>query len=413
MTTDLDLALTPGHTLPEDHRDAALAGRVWRPELGGPSVVAIRHEGVFDITAAFPTMRDLCEAEHPAGLARAPRASSIGALAELLANTPPERARSDEALAARADRPAGDQGRRRHLRDLDARARDRGAGARRPRQAPARSAPRSCACSATTSPSSSRARRRPCALKSVLIAQGAVVAISRGRHRPGRRNLHQGAADVGGRHRADVGCIPARPGTIPSPRSCSWCSSNGAIVGATLGNDVNLRDFEGRSALLLSKAKDNNASCAIGPFVRLFDESFSLDDVRAHDVSLAVEGEDGFRLEGASLDAPRSAATPPTSSGQMIDAHHQYPDGVVLFLGTMFAPVEDRDAKGKGFTHKLGDIVTIASPQLGRLVNRMRHTGSMRALGFWGRGADAEFGKAGGDLRGYHHAYGTKPETRC
>jgi fumarylacetoacetate (FAA) hydrolase family protein len=158
-------------------------------------------------------------------------------------------------------------------------------------------------------------------------------------------------------------------------------ASTGRMVGATLGNDVNLRDFEGRSALLLSKAKDNNASCAIGPFLRLFDGGFSLDDVRRMTVTLTVEGPDGFRLEGSSSIA-KISRDPEDLVAQMMGPHHQYPDGAVLFLGTMFAPVEDRDAPGKGFTHKMGDIVTIAAPQLGRLVNRMRRSDECEAWTF-------------------------------
>jgi fumarylacetoacetate (FAA) hydrolase family protein len=145
--------------------------------------------------------------------------------------------------------------------------------------------------------------------------------------------------------------------------------SRGRPVGATLGNDVNLRDFEGRSALLLGKAKDNNASCAVGPFIRLFDESFTMDDVRGAVVDLVVEGTDGFRLEGKS--SMREISRDPEELVRQAISEHQYPDGFALFLGTLFAPVQDRDEPGRGFTHKQGDLVSISTPKLGRLVNRV------------------------------------------
>jgi len=147
--------------------------------------------------------------------------------------------------------------------------------------------------------------------------------------------------------------------------------SQGRIKGATIGNDVNLRDVEGRSALLLGKAKDNNASCALGPFIRLFDDSYALDDVRRAELELRVEGTDRFVLTGSSS-MKEISRDPEELVANTLGPHHQYPDGLVLFLGTLFAPVEDRDAPGKGFTHKLGDVVTISSPDLGTLRNTVR-----------------------------------------
>jgi fumarylacetoacetate (FAA) hydrolase family protein len=168
---------------------------------------------------------------------------------------------------------------------------------------------------------------------------------------------------------ADIGVRSDSNWNNPEPEIALLVDSRGKTVGATLGNDVNLRDFEGRSALLLGKAKDNNASCALGPLVRLFDASFSIDDIRSAAVTLRVEGEDNYALEGASNMAEISRD--PLELVKQSLSEHQYPDGFILFLGTLFAPIQDRDEPGRGFTHKVGDVVTIASPKLGRLVNRV------------------------------------------
>jgi fumarylacetoacetate (FAA) hydrolase family protein len=158
--------------------------------------------------------------------------------------------------------------------------------------------------------------------------------------------------------------------TNPEPEIVIVCDRQGRALGAALGNDVNLRCIEGRSALLLGKAKDNNASCAIGPFIRLFDATFTMDDVRRAVVSLEVDGEEGFKLKGSSSMSLISR-DPLEIVGQTICKHHHYPDGIALFLGTMFAPTEDRDAKGKGFTHHMNDIVRVSSEMLGVLENKV------------------------------------------
>jgi len=184
---------------------------------------------------------------------------------------------------------------------------------------------------------------------------------------------------------AAVGVLERSTWNNPEPEVVLVANSSGTVVGATLGNDVNLRDFEGRSALLLGKAKDNNASCAIGPFVRLFDRDFTIDTVRQADIALEVDGPDGFRLEGSSSIAQISR-DPLDLAGQAIGPNHQYPDGLMLFLGTMFAPTQDRHAPGLGFTHEVGDIVTIATPSLGALVNRVNYAD---AIAPWTFGAGA------------------------
>ncbi|RYE73548.1 MAG: fumarylacetoacetate hydrolase, partial [Hyphomicrobiales bacterium] len=179
----------------------------------------------------------------------------------------------------------------------------------------------------------------------------------------------QPMASVG--YGADVGILPISEWNNPEPELVMVVSSKGAIIGATLGNDVNLRDVEGRSALLLGKAKDNNASASLGPFVRLFDGDFTIETVKQADIALSVIGEDGFELTGVS-NLSQISRSPESLVAASIGRHHQYPDGFVLYTGTMFAPVKDRGGAGKGFTHKMGDKVSISTPSLGTLTNTVR-----------------------------------------
>ena len=184
---------------------------------------------------------------------------------------------------------------------------------------------------------------------------------------------------------AEIGIHPKSAWNNPEPEIVLAVNSAGRIVGATLGNDVNLRDFEGRSALLLGKAKDNNASAAIGPFIRVFDGAFTLDDVRRCDVEMKVTGAEGFTFTARSS-MSQISRDPIELVDHAMGRHHQYPDGLVLFLGTMFAPTIDRFAPGQGFTHAVGDVVEVATPRIGALVNRVQHTDAIAPWTF-GTGA--------------------------
>ncbi len=376
--TELRDALRPA--LPEDAATATLAGRVWRPDVQGPSVVALRGAELIDVTRTFPTMRDLCEAPDPAAALRAvldktggeTGGETLGAFDAVLANTPPEdRNREKPWLLAPVDlqalKAAGVTFAISMLeRVIEERARGDLTAAAAIRAEVNRLVGDDLA---RLKPGSAEAM----ALKQVLINQGAwsqYLEVGIGADAEIFTKAQPMAAVGTG---VDGGIHPISTWNNPEPEVVLAVSSAGRIVGATLGNDINLRDVEGRSALLLSKAKDNNGSCAIGPMLRLFDAGFTLDDIRRTTVTLLVQGPEGFRLEGASS-ISKISRDPAELVAQMVNPHHRYPDGAVLFLGTMFAPVEDRDAPGKGFTHKTGDIVTIGAPRLGRLVNRMLPT---------------------------------------
>ena len=352
--------------------DGLLVGRVWSPAAGGPCVVRRDAGSLIDITSRFPTMRDLCEAADPAAAARAATGPSLGSIDAIMANTPPEtRDQSKPWLLAPVDlqalKAAGVTFATSMLeRVIEERARGNPAAAVEIRATIGTLIGDDLSKLRAGSPEAM-------ALKKVLMEKGAWSQYLEVGIGPDAEifTKSQIMASVGSG--MEAGLNPVSTWNNPEPEVVVVVSSTGHIVGATLGNDVNLRDVEGRSALLLGKAKDNNASCAVGPMIRLFDGTFSLDDVRHMQLSLKVEGEDGYVLNGGS-NMSKISRDPADIVGQMINAHHQYPDGAILFLGTLFAPVEDRDAPGKGFTHKLGDVVTVSSPQLGTLANRMTST---------------------------------------
>jgi len=367
------ITLTTRELLPEDGTKGTLVGRVWLPQATGPAVAVIRDDGVFDVTARFPTVSALCEEGNPAAALRDVKGERIGDLDGILANTPPDRRdRKKPWLLAPLDlqvlKAAGVTFAISMLeRVIEERARGNPASADAIRKEVVKLVGDDFS---KLKPGSAEAMR----LKQVLIEQNAWSQYLEVGIGPDAEVFTKAPVLSSVGSGMDAGLHPKSTWNNPEPEVVLVVSSGGRIVGATLGNDVNLRDFEGRSALLLSKAKDNNASCAIGPLLRLFDATFSLDDVRQMNIDLTVRGPDGFVLEGHSS-ISKISRDPTDLVAQTIGPEHQYPDGFALFLGTMFAPVKDRDTPGEGFTHKRDDIVTIAAPQLGRLVNRMRTSG--------------------------------------
>jgi fumarylacetoacetate (FAA) hydrolase family protein len=364
------IALTARDVLPQDGTSGTLVGRVWLPEASGPAVAAVRGDGVFDVSASFATVSALCERDDPAAALQAAKGTRIGDLDGILANTPPDRRdRAKPWLLAPLDlqvlKAAGVTFAISMLeRVIEERARGNPASAEAIRKEVVRLVGDDLS---KLKPGSAEAMK----LKQVLIDQNAWSQYLEVGIGPDAEVFTKAPVLSSVGSGMDAGLHPKSTWNNPEPEVVMVVSSRGSIVGAALGNDVNLRDFEGRSALLLSKAKDNNASCAIGPLLRLFDKSFSLDDVRQMDVGLTVNGADGFVLDGHSS-IGKISRDPTDLVAQTIGSEHQYPDGFALFLGTMFAPLKDRDAPGQGFTHKRDDIVTISAPQLGKLVNRMR-----------------------------------------
>jgi fumarylacetoacetate (FAA) hydrolase family protein len=345
-------ARRPTAFLPSDWTDATLVGRI--QAQAGPTPVIVRGGRLFDVAETAPTVSELLNAwpvpapgrdlgpvdafDFAAQPLLAPvdlqcvKAAGVTFAVSAVERVIEERARGD-AAKAEAIRAA--------LRDRV------GADIR------------------SVSPGTEAAAR----LKDALIADGLwsqylEVAIG-----PDAEIFTKAPVLAAVGYGAQVGIRSDSAWNNPEPEVVIVCDRAGRALGATLGNDVNLRDFEGRSALLLGKAKDNNASCALGPFIRLFDDSFTLDDVRAAQVDLVIEGVDGYRLEGhSSMD---QISRDPLELVRQAMSEHQYPDGFALFLGTLFAPIQDRDAPGQGFTHKVGDVVRVSSPRLGVLENEV------------------------------------------
>lgn len=349
--------------LPEDHQQAVLLGRI---ETGdGPTPIVLRDGEIEDLSGVAPTISDLLDRLAPGELP--PRGRPIGAI---------------DAFPFRSDWDGGMQPRLLSPIDLqcikasgvtfaisaierviEERARGDALEADRIRED---FQTRLGGDIRSVKPGSESAMQ----LKAILITDGLwsqylEVAIGKDAEIFTKAPV---LSSVGAG--ADIGVRADSEWNNPEPEVAIICDARGQARGATLANDVNLRDIEGRSALLLGKAKDNNASCALGPFIRVFDDHFTMDDIRQSVITLEIEGPDNFRLEGSSSMAMISR-DPLDLIGQTVGASHQYPDGLALLLGTMFAPIEDRSEPGRGFTHKKGDIVRIATPKLGALVNRV------------------------------------------
>ena len=343
--------------LPQDGTAGTLVGRAWIAASGdcvaGPGVVAVRADGVFDLSRDFPTMSGLLERPQPAAAVRAAAGRHVGAIDSVQWLAPCDlqvlKAAGVTFASSLVERVIEEQakGDPAQAEAIRTRVLDLLGGSL-----------------AGLVPGSPKAMQ----LKELLIQQGLWSQYLEVGIGPDAEVFTKAPVLSSVGPGAEIGIHPDSQWNNPEPEIVLAVNSRGEVAGVTLGNDVNLRDFEGRSALLLSKAKDNNASCAIGPFIRLFDATYSIDDVRRCTVNLEVRGKDGFVLRGDSSMAQISR-DPLDLVAQTVNRNHQYPDGFMLFLGTMFAPKEDRDHPGGGFTHKLGDLVRISSDKLGTLEN--------------------------------------------
>ena len=354
--------------LPSDADRALLVGRAWI-EGSGPVPVRVGPDGVFDLSALAPTVADLLDRPDAAEAVRAASAPRLADTAAVLANSAHDA--RDPALPwllapcdLQAIKACGVTFVASMLeRVIEEQARGDAGKAEAVRRAVTAVIGDNLSAVRPGSPEAAE-------LKRVLIAQGVWSQYLEVGIGPDAEvfTKSQPLSAVG--TGSEVGIHPESAWNNPEPEIVLAVDSRGAVRGATLGNDVNLRDFEGRSALLLGKAKDNNASCAIGPFIRLFDTHFGIDDVRRCELAMRVDGPEGFVMQGSSS-LSQISRDPLDLVAQAMGPYHQYPDGMMLFLGTMFAPTQDRHGPGQGFTHVVGDVVRVSTPTLGTLVNRV------------------------------------------
>ncbi|HJV99478.1 MAG TPA: fumarylacetoacetate hydrolase family protein [Arthrobacter sp.] len=362
--------MTPRGILPTDAEEAVLIGRVWDPASGGPRVVSVRGENVFDLTPEVRTVAGLMDHENPLETVLNTAGTRRWSLAEIT-EASVDRDRNRPHLLAPIDLQVVKACGVTFVESMIERVIEERCGGDFNRAAEVRRTVAQVLGSNLESvrPGSEQAREA----KRLLAAQGMWSQYLEVGLGPDPEVFTKAPVLSSVGFGADVGIPSFSSWNNPEPELVLIVDSTGQVRGATLGNDVNLRDVEGRSALLLGMAKDNNASCAIGPLIRLFHQGFTLESLRTEEITLTVEGRDGYHMEGRN-----SLVRISRPFEELIRAargnHHQYPDGFALFTGTLFAPTQDRDTEGLGFTHKNGDIVTISSPQLGTLVNQTRGT---------------------------------------
>ncbi|WSH67769.1 fumarylacetoacetate hydrolase family protein (plasmid) [Rhizobium ruizarguesonis] len=350
--------------------DGLFVGRVWNTEVAGPSIVTSREGVLVDITSReAPTLSALLERQDAAGFVRAASGKAVGSLEQIVANSTGTPDQTRPYLLAPVDLQAVKACGVTFAQSMIERVIEEKAAGSPERAASIRERVSTLIGGSLTnlkagSPEAAK-------VKQALIDEGMWSQYLEVGIGPDAEVFTKAPVLSSVGWGADVGLHPISTWNNPEPEIVLAVNSRGEIKGATLGNDVNLRDVEGRSALLLGKAKDNNASCSIGPFIRLFDAGYSLDDVRKAELNLKVTGQDGFVLHGKSS-MSQISRDPTDLVKQTVGAHHQYPDGFMLFLGTLFAPTQDRDAPKQGFTHKIGDVVEISSAGLGALVNTVR-----------------------------------------
>ena len=355
--------------LPDDANHAILIGRIWDPRVSGPTPVLVDGETLRDISSLAPTISQLLERDDlVARLSNASTFPTVASLGDVIEQSRPGADTKTTHLLSPNDLQAIKASGVTFVASLLERVIEEQARGDASKADQIRTEITGIIGNdlSQIKPGSEKAAE----IKRILIEKNAWSQYLEVGIGPDAEIFTKSPVMSAVGYGAHVGLHPISNWNNPEPEIVLAVNSLGKIVGATLGNDVNLRDVEGRSALLLGKAKDNNGSCSIGPFIRLFDDNFTIDTVKSADIAMAIDGNDSYHLDAVSS-MSQISRTPESLVGQACGRHHQYPDGFMLFLGTMFAPTDDRGGAGKGFTHEMSDIVTISTPSLGKLINQV------------------------------------------